>query len=114
MKRAIPAAMAIVVGLTLVLGAGLYAQVKKDEKSGLDRIEGRIQSINKDTSAITVRQGGTSNVVWKVVYNDKTKYTMRNEAGKFEDLKDGQRVIILGKYENEVMTAARIDIRGEK
>jgi hypothetical protein len=114
MRRAIPAAMMFVVGLTVVLGAGLHAQVKKDEKSGLDRIEGTIQAMNKDASTITVRQSRTSNVVWKVVYNDKTKYSIRNEPAKLEDLKDGLRVIILGKFENETMTAVRIDIRTEK
>jgi hypothetical protein len=53
-------------------------------------------------------------VVWKVLYNDKTKYSIRNEPAKLEDLKDGLRVIILGKFENETMTAVRIDIRTEK
>jgi len=114
MRRGMPAMMMLVLGLTLVLGAGLYAQVKKDEKTKLDRIEGTIQSINKDKSTIGVKQGGTTAAVWQVVYTDKTKYTLRNKPAKAEDLKNGMRVIVLGKYDKEVLTAARIDIRSEK
>ncbi len=114
MRRAIPAVMILAVALMLVLVAGLNAQIKKDAKSGLDRIEGTVQSINKDTSTIGVKERGTTSPVWQVVYNAKTKYSLRNKPAKAEDLKDGMRVIVLGKYANNVMTAARIDIRAEK
>jgi len=105
--------MILVLGLTLVLGAGLYAQVKKDSKTGLDRIEGTIQSMNKDKSTLSIVQTGTR-ATWQVVYNDQTKFTRRNEPAKLEDLKDGQRVICLGKYEKDQLTASRIDIRTAK
>ncbi len=114
MRRGMPAVLMLVLGLTLVLSAGLYAQVKKDAKTKLDRIEGTIQSINKDKSTIGVKQGGTPGAVWQVVYTEKTKYTLRNKPAKAEDLKEGMRVIVLGKYDNNVLTAARIDIRAEK
>ncbi len=114
MRRGTPAALMLVLGLTLVLSAGLYAQIKKDAQSKLDRVEGTIQSINKEKSTIGVKQTGSTAPVWQVVYNDKTKYTLRNQPAKAEDLKEGMRVIVLGKYANEVLTAARIDIRAEK
>jgi hypothetical protein len=104
----------VFVALTLMIGAGLNAQVQKDEKTGLDRIEGRVQSINKDASTINLLQRGSTSAVWKVSFNDKTKYSVRNEPAKLEDLKEGSRVIVLGKFANETMTAARIEIREEK
>lgn len=97
--------------LPLVLAAGLFAQVRKDSQTGLDRIEGRVQAINKDKSTITVRQSG--GMVWEVTYNDTTKYTQMNKAASLADVKDGDRVICLGTAagkENK-MTAARIDVR---
>ena len=48
MKRGIPAVMVLVLAVALVLSVGLFAQVTKDKQTGLDRIEGRVQSINKD------------------------------------------------------------------
>jgi len=110
MRRGTPAVMILVMGLTLVLGAGLYAQVKKDSKTGLDRIEGTIQSMSKDKNTLSIVQTG-SRATWKVVYNDQTKFTMRNAPAKLDDLKDGQRVICLGKYEKDELVASRIDIR---
>ena len=112
MKRGIPAVMILVLGFTLVLGAGLYAQVKKDEQSGLDRIEGRIQEIDKDKSTLRVRQSQT--VLFQVAYNEKTAVTRRNEPASMDDLKEGLRVIVLGKYENDTLNASRIEIRTEK
>jgi hypothetical protein len=114
MKRGIPVAMILVLGLTLVLGAGLYAQVRKDTKTGLDRVEGYVLNLSKDNSTLTVRQSGTTQPTWKVKYNDQTKFTMRNAPAKLDDLKDGQRVIVLGKLEKDVLAAVRIDIRSAK
>jgi hypothetical protein len=106
--------MILVLCLTLVLNIGLFAQVKKDPKSGLDRLEGTVQAINKDKSTLTLVQSGATKASWQVAYNDQTKYTMKNQPAKAADLKEGLRVIILGKFEKEIMTAARIDIRTEK
>jgi hypothetical protein len=112
MKREIPVVMILVLGFTLVLGTGLYAQVKKDEQSGLDRIEGRIQEIDKDNSMLRVRQ--SESVLFQVAYSEETAITRRNEPASMDDLKEGLRVIVLGKYENDTLNASRIDIRTEK
>ena len=107
--------MILVLGLTLVLGAGLYAQVKKDTKTGLDRVEGTIEILNKAKATISVKQSGAKPPAsWQVAYNDKTAITLRNKPAKIDDLKDGLRVIVLGKYEKNVLNASRIDIRTEK
>lgn len=114
MRRGIPAVMILVLGLTLVLSVGLYAQIKKDSKTGLDRIDGYIQDLDKDKSTLTLKQAGTVGKFWKVAYNSKTAITLRNKSAKFEDLKLGQRVFALGKYEKDILNAARIEIRSEK
>ncbi len=112
MRHRIPVVMILALALTLVLGFGLFAQVKKDAKTGQDRIEGTIQAMDKAKSSLTVAQTGVNTKpTWKVVYNDQTQFTKRNKPGKVDELKDGQRVIILGKFDQNVMTASRIDIR---
>ena len=112
MRHGIPVVMILVLGLTLVLGFGLFAQVKKDQKTGQDRIEGRIQTIDKAKSALTVMQSTASKkATWPVVYNSKTRFTAHSNPAKVDDLKVGKVVIVLGKYDQKVMTAAQIDIR---
>ena len=112
MKRSISCVLVMgLVGL-LVLAPGVYAQATKDAKSGLDRIEGYVVSIDKDKSALTVRQKSGTNVTWKIVYNADTKFTYRNSPSKVDEVKDGRRVICLGKFdEKTTMTATRIDVR---
>jgi len=112
MRYRIPVIMLLVLGLTLVLGFGLFAQVKKDAKTGQDRLEGTIQNMDKAKSSLTLAQSSaTTKPTWHVVYTDQTKFTMRNKPAKVDELKEGQRVIILGKFDQNVMTASRIDIR---
>ena len=111
MKRGVVAVLAV--GLTLALVVGVYAQMKKDTETGLDRIEGIVSNLDKAKSTLTVTQRSTQ-APWKVTYTDQTKFTKRNEAAKLDDLKDGLRVIVLGKYADNVMTASRIDMRTEK
>ena len=110
MRRVTTSALILTLCLAVALSAGIFAQVKKDSKTGLDRITGTIQNINKDKT-LTVTQTGNVKGTWKVSYSDQTKVTERNADAKAESLKEGQRVIVLGKYEKDVLVAARIDIR---
>jgi uncharacterized protein YoxC len=105
--------------IALVVGAALFfalamvmgAQDKKTKKTKEDRISGTIQMMNKDTKTITVRASG--NIQRQVVYNDDTKYTKVNKpGGTLDELKDGTRVICLGKFNDKTqLVATRIDIR---
>jgi hypothetical protein len=110
MKRAISIMAAVVVLLVVV--SAVYPQIRKDAKTGLDRIEGIIQSIDRKASTITVRQKSTTEAVWQAVYNDQTKFTYRNTPASLDELKEGQRVVCLGKSESASHIAVtRVDIR---
>lgn len=97
--------------LTLSLTGQVYAQAKKEKKSSKEeRISGRVHMVNKDTSTITVRTGG--NVQRQVVYSADTKFTYRNQAGSMDDVKDGRRVICIGKFDEKTrLMASRVDVR---
>jgi hypothetical protein len=113
MRREISIMIAVAVVVSLVLVTGLYAQMKKDTKSGLDRIEGTVMSIEKKESTITIRVG-TTGVIYKAVYNDQTTFTYRNAKSSLDAVKDGQRVVCLGKAESANRLAAyRVDIRSK-
>ena len=115
MKRSITLMLVVALVASIVLVPGLYAQAKKDPKTGQDRLEGLVTSIDKDKSTIMVRQSGSANIVWTIGYTADTKFTYRNEAGSLDEVKDGRRVIVLGKFEEGTkMTASRIDVRSGK
>jgi hypothetical protein len=104
--------LALVVAVLVFFALAMTASAqKKTKQTKEDRISGTIQMINKDTKTITVRTSG--NVQRQVVYNDDTKYTKVNKpGGTLEELKDGTRIICLGKFNDKTqLVATRIDIR---
>ncbi|MFB3828800.1 MAG: DUF5666 domain-containing protein [Bryobacteraceae bacterium] len=113
MKRWLGLCLGVLVSLFLVSGA--VAQEKKAKKAEAkkeDRLSGRIQMINKDTSTITLER---NNVRRTVVYSPDTKITYRNKPGTMDDVKEGRRVIVLGKFNDKAqLVATRIDVREGK
>ena len=99
--------------LSLMLAVTLLApQSSAADKGKGDRVEGTVKTINKDTSTIMVAKG--SNPQHAVIFNADTKFTKRNQPGSMDDLKEGRRVICLGKFDDKTrLMATRIDVRTE-
>lgn len=99
--------------LSLVLAVSLLdPQLSAADKAKEQRLSGTVKTINKDTSTITIAQGSTPRRT--VIYSQDTKFTMRNQPGSITDMKEGRRVVCLGKYDDKAqLMATRIDIRGE-
>jgi len=117
MRRRISGVMVMVAVSTLVMTPALFAQPKKDPKSGLDRIEGTIESINKADSAVVIKQRRPA-ANWTIAFNKDTTFTYRNVKATADELQPGRRVIVLGRFEepksNNRLTAVRVDIRTGK
>jgi hypothetical protein len=113
MRRWMPVFVVCTLSLALVLGTGLFAQVRKDAETGLDRIEGRIQAVNKDKSLIMIKQSG--GMSWEVTFDANTKFTKLNKPSALDQMKEGDRVICLGKAagKDNKLAASRIDARAE-
>ncbi len=112
MKRGIGIVIVQALVFSLVFGAGLFAQLRQDSKTKLDRVEGTVRSINKDKSTLTIQQAGTVKAAWQVTYNEQTKFTYRNSPASLDQVKEGKRVICLGKAEGaNSLHATRIDMR---
>ena len=99
--------------LCLATASPLVSQTKKDKNSGLDRIEGTIQSLNKDKRSMSVRQRNRRNMVWTILWDEDTAFTYQNEDTTTEDLKVGARIIALGRFPEGSLklSALRIEIR---
>ena len=113
MRRGIACMLVLTVAFSLAAAPTLVAQTEKDQKSGLDRIEGTIQSIDEGKRSMRVRRRNRNNMFWTVVYTDETAITYRNEDSTAEDLRAGRRVIALGRFAEGSLElrALRIDIR---
>ncbi len=105
--------IALLTGILVLLTLGVWAEAreKKQAKVKMDRLSGTVQMIDKNTSTITLRT--SSNVTRQVVYGPDTKFTKVNKpGGSVDEIKDGTRLICLGKFNDKTqLVAARIDIR---
>ncbi len=110
MRRGMLGLLALTLAFSLVLIPNLYSQATKDKESGLDRLDATILSIDKDKSLILLRQPG-KNMTFQLTYDNKTIFTYRNAASTFEEVKEGRRVICLGKADGLKFVATRIDVR---
>jgi len=98
-----------VLALSLALAVPLKAQEKKSKP---DRLDGRVQMINKDTSTITLRIDQAQRFV---IYDKNTQFTYRNKPSSLDEVKDGRRVFCLGKFDDKArLIASRIDVRSGK
>lgn len=78
-----------------------------------NKITGSVKQINKDASTITVRPRNSANTK-TVVYNADTKVTLRTKPATMEAVKEGRRVICLGKLDDKNrLVATHIDVRSE-
>ena len=109
------ALLCMVIAPSLVLAAPLTARPDEAKKQDVKllRVEGSVVLISKDASKITIQQGG--NVRRTILYDDKTRFSFRNISSSIDMLKEGVRVICLGKEnDKKEFLATRIEIRTEK
>lgn len=112
MRRILFLVLGLFLGLVLTLPAAEARQ--KDSKSAAgkqDRIDGSIHMIDKAAKTVTVRLRGKP-VQREVTFDDKTSFTFRNKPATVDELKEGRRVIVLGKTNDKnQLVATRIDVR---
>ncbi len=113
MRRVISLA---VIALIVALGLAVQPTMAKEKKAkmaatGEARWHGTIVRSDKEGSALTVRRRGQQ--VEKVIhYNSDTKWTQGTKSVEMSEVKDGDEVICLGKYDEKGdFIATRIDLR---
>ncbi len=115
--RHVSLAFALAILSTLVTAATARAQAKP-EGDGLYRIEGTVIGVDKQASTVSIRQRSHTNMAWTIHYDDATSFSYRNAPSSLDDVKNGRRIICLGRYQKKdgrnEMTAVVIDVRSGK
>lgn len=111
-KRKLLTLLAAVAAASMFTITAVAQDQKESKKGHEDRVSGIIDNLNKDTKTLTVRLN-KPDVRRQVIYSDQTKITKLNKPGaSVDDLKNGTRVICLGKFNDKTqLEATRIDIR---
>ena len=99
--------------LALVVSLAISPLTAADKPDRRDRLSGTIRMIKKDSSEIVIRPRNSANQR-TVVYTGDTKFTLRNKPSSMDEVKEGRRVICLGKMDDKNrLVATRIDVRTE-
>jgi len=107
--RSIASFLAFAMTALLVTALVMPAALAEEDKAGEKRLVGRIMSIDEDNSVIMIQ---VNNAPRTVVYNSKTKFTVMNNPGSLDELREGERVICLGEFDEKLrLVATRIDGR---
>ena len=111
MGRRLFIAMGLFLGVALTLPALDARQKDTKTTAKQDRIDGIIQFIDTPTKTVTVRLRDKQQQQ-QVIYDDKTAFTFRNKAATVDEVKEGRRIIALGKTNDKnQLIATRIDVR---
>jgi hypothetical protein len=97
------------VSLFLTLAVIASAQDQKTTSTKEDRLSGTVHTIDKDASAIIIRQGAVQR---RVIYNAETQFTIQNKPGSIDDVIVGRKVNCLGSFNDKTqLLATRVEIR---
>jgi hypothetical protein len=96
--------------LLLSLAATASAADQKKASTKEERLSGTIHMVDKDASAIIIRQGADRR---KVVYNAATQFTIENKpGGTIDDVIVGRRANCTGTRNDKTeLLATRVDVR---
>lgn len=87
------------------------AAKKKDggaKQPKMDRLSGTVHQVDKANSTIEIRKGTVHRTI---VYTPDTKWTASNKPGTMADLKDGSRIVAVGKFDEKTrLVASRIEV----
>lgn len=102
MKKALVFALALAIALSL----SLVAQEAKP-----DRVSGTIRSVDAKAMSIEVNPSQTPSAVRVVLWDDKTKVLLGDKPGTAADIKEGMRIVAIGKFEGVKLRATDIRVR---
>ena len=95
----------VLTALPLGLAGMALAQNKKP-----DRLSGAVRSIDKATTTIQMTMRAASTAVRSVMYDPSTKFTLNGKPATADDVKSGQRIVALGKFEGVKLKAATVTL----
>lgn len=99
-------ALVFALGLMLALSLSLVAQEAKP-----DRVSGTVRSVDAKAMSIEVNLSQTPTAVRVVLWDDKTKVQLGSNPGTAADIKEGMRIVAIGKFEGVKLRATSIRVR---
>ena len=73
-----------------------------------DRLSGYVRSVDKGKMTIEMRMRTSASAIRQIMYDSSTKFTMQGKPGTADDVKEGLRIVALGKFEGVNLRATQV------
>jgi hypothetical protein len=90
----------------LSVGVTGLALAQKAAKQG--RLSGVVKSFDKSKMTIEMRGKTSAGVVRNIMYDPNTTFTLQGKPATADELKEGRRIVALGKFEGVNLKATTI------
>jgi hypothetical protein len=107
MKKLLVALLAVTLGLSMTMLA------QDDKKGQADRLSGKVKTVDAKTMTIEITMSRTPSAVRKVMWDASTKVQVGDKEGTSADIKEGMRIVAVGKFEGVNLKATRIRVRNQ-
>ena len=100
---------ALIVGVVLAAGPSAGLRGQETRTSSGDRLEGKVQKVDREKSVIVVSY---DKVTRQVLYDQSTRFTVLNQPGSLDAVKEGFPVICRGKFDRlDRLVAHRVEVQ---
>lgn len=93
-------------------GVALAQEAEEGKKKGgkPDRLSGRVMSVDKNAMTVEMHTNANPNVKRMIKWNADTKFTQGDKPASADDLKEGVRIVAVGKFEGPNLHATAINL----
>jgi hypothetical protein len=75
-----------------------------------DRLSGIVKSINKEKTSVEISMRKSPNVIRICMWDNTTRFTYKNKPAQAGEMKEGMRIVAVGKFEGINLKAAAISL----
>lgn len=97
--------------LSALLGLSLLAPAQNEKKAQPDRLSGTIRMVDASTMTIEITTRSTPTATRKIMWDASTKVLVGDQPGTAADIKEGMRIVAIGKFEGVNLKATTIRVR---
>ena len=100
---------ALMMGFVFVVGLPVTLCAQETRAESGDKLIGTVQKVDKQKGVIVVAY---DKVTRQVIFNESTRFTVLNQPGSLEAVKEGRPVICRGRFDwRDRLVAYRVEVR---
>jgi hypothetical protein len=101
----------LIVLMTVLLGLAMTAAGQGEKAPPGDRVSGTVRSVDAKAMSIEVNLSQVPSAVKTVLWDANTKVTLVDKPGTAADIKEGMRIVAVGKFDGLKLRATGIRVR---